>query len=1145
MQIVTTKATAKVAAVATGIAMATSMLSFAPMVHAAALTDAQVQSILSLLSSFGANAATIANVNAALTGAPVTTPPSTTSACSFSRNLTIGSSGADVTCLQSALIGAGFSISAGATGYFGTQTRTAVASWQSSKNIAPAVGYFGSISRAAFNLGGGVVVVPPGTTPPPTGNGLKVTLASDSPNGTVLVQAQAIGELAKFTFANPTSADIKVTNLGFNRIGSSADSTLSAVYLYAGAVRLTDAASISSGAFNFNDSTGIFTVPAGQTYTVTVRSNIAGSTNGQQVGVKLVSVSSNGTLDSSVSFPIMGGLQTISSATIGTVALTYTGPTGATENPGTDVRVFEGSTVISNHAVDLQSISFENRGTSKDGDLKNFRLYVDGTLVGSTVSQASADKITFDLTSNPLRLATGTRVIKVLADIVGGSSYTYDIQVRRAVDARFVDVELGQPVLMTGTFAAATANTIASGTLSITKANTSPSENVSVSSTNVKWATFEVRAAGEDVKVETLKVWVDQGGADGMDNAKIFLNGVQIGSTKDLASDTDPDNDGTTFDLGSSFVARHGVVEILEIYGDAKDDDATNYASGTSVDIGVSVAATDTEGMSSGNTVTAISEVEGNSRSMSSSTLTASKYSAYANQTMIAGTNNAKLGSFVLSAGSTEGVNINTIAINLSAVEAATITDLRLVDAATGVQIGSTKVSPSGSAGAAGDNSFSVNIAIPVNGTKTIDLVGNIKSSANAGPWQASLDATTGGTGAVTAQTVNPSADVDLQTITVGSATLTAAVGVSPDNTIVVAGATMVKVGSFDFTSQYSAFTVDKIAVKVTNNAASSVASVTLRYPNASGVSTDSSASLTSPSTIEPFATATFTGLSFYIPQNTTKKLDVYVNLASIQTDTDSGKAITVTLGDDGGYRNTDSSGAANTNLASGDLASTATGGKGTMYVRKSVPTLSPVALDTQVFNDGTNRALGRVKVTADAAGDVSWAKMAFTINKSAAATIGATSTVKLWQGSNIIAGFFATTTAGDTKGVALQSFPAVADGGTSNLNLSFIADAEQKIDAGTSATYELRGTLGGNASGVSIDVSIANPSTTASTTATAAQVGANQATLGGTSGTPSLVWSDRSIVSSVHSLTTADWTNDYLVKSLPLTIGNLVSQIP
>ena len=119
MQTVTTKAIAKVAAVATGLAMATSMLSLAPMAHAASLTDAQVQSILSLLTSFGADASTIANVQASLTGGtPVSTGGgSVSSSCSFSRDLTVGSTGADVTCLQNALKAGGY-MSANATGYF-------------------------------------------------------------------------------------------------------------------------------------------------------------------------------------------------------------------------------------------------------------------------------------------------------------------------------------------------------------------------------------------------------------------------------------------------------------------------------------------------------------------------------------------------------------------------------------------------------------------------------------------------------------------------------------------------------------------------------------------------------------------------------------------------------------------------------------------------------------------------------------------------------------------------------------------------------------------------------------------------------------------------------------------------------------------
>lgn len=78
---------------------------------------------------------------------------------SFTRNLTVGSRGADVTDLQTILATGGF-LSVSPTGYFGALTKAALGAWQASQGISPAVGYFGPISRAAI---GGVAVTP--TTP--------------------------------------------------------------------------------------------------------------------------------------------------------------------------------------------------------------------------------------------------------------------------------------------------------------------------------------------------------------------------------------------------------------------------------------------------------------------------------------------------------------------------------------------------------------------------------------------------------------------------------------------------------------------------------------------------------------------------------------------------------------------------------------------------------------------------------------------------------------------------------------------------------------------------------------------------------------------------------------------------------------------
>jgi len=118
---------------------------------------AQAQTVESLLAMIAQLQAQLAALMGGSTGATVT----------FTSDLTIGSRGTDVTALQNWLISKGFSIPAGATGYFGTQTKAAVAAWQASANIAPAVGYFGPISRGVVNAMVGPVT-PPTTTPTPT-----------------------------------------------------------------------------------------------------------------------------------------------------------------------------------------------------------------------------------------------------------------------------------------------------------------------------------------------------------------------------------------------------------------------------------------------------------------------------------------------------------------------------------------------------------------------------------------------------------------------------------------------------------------------------------------------------------------------------------------------------------------------------------------------------------------------------------------------------------------------------------------------------------------------------------------------------------------------------------------------------------------
>lgn len=97
----------------------------------------------------------------ASTGGSVSMPATT-----FTRDLSLGASGADVTALQNWLMSKGYAIPAGATGYYGAQTQSAVKAYQMAKNL-PATGYFGPLTRGAVAAETAVVV----TTPPVTTGG--------------------------------------------------------------------------------------------------------------------------------------------------------------------------------------------------------------------------------------------------------------------------------------------------------------------------------------------------------------------------------------------------------------------------------------------------------------------------------------------------------------------------------------------------------------------------------------------------------------------------------------------------------------------------------------------------------------------------------------------------------------------------------------------------------------------------------------------------------------------------------------------------------------------------------------------------------------------------------------------------------------
>lgn len=1123
-----TQSSSRLVAVAAGVAVALVLMLGATMpVRAAALSQTQIQSILGMLTAFGADQATINNVSAALNGQATpgtggsTGGTTTGGVCPFtwSRTLQTGSTGADVKALQQFLnMNAATMVAASGAGSpgmetmtFGPATAKAVKAFQTANGIS-ALGLVGPSTRAKLNslctgsTGGNTGGNTGGTTT--SGTGLKVMLSATSPVGSVLVTGQGIGALGEFAFTNPSSAPITVTGLTFNRIGVSNDQTINNVYLYNNGTRLTDSAGISNSQFSYQSAAGLFTVQPGTTYVVTVRADIANSTSGQQIGVSLTNVAASGSLNSATTFPINSGFQMISQATLATVDFANTTLPSAdtTVSPQAGYPLWQNTVSVSTNPVWLKSMRFTNLGSIDAAAVTNLALYVDGTQVGSTVASLAADRsVTFDLSANPLKLSTQSHVVKVLGDIVGGANRTIRFSLQRSSDAMIVDSQLNQPILPTlnaSTFGAVTSGgTITinyvsgSSGVSVTKNPSSPVNDVSVGASNVKWASFDMLASGEATKVSDLYVIADTSAHNGgLKNGKVFVNGVQVGSTKDIAEGTSGSTYGsaTDFSLGSSLILPAGQTVRVDIYADAKTSTSTNLSNNETAIIYLIAGSSNAQGQSSLNSANVPSANAGaNSVSVVSSALTATKYTGYSNQTLIAGSNGAKIGSFTLAAGATEALNVNTIAVSLSSNTG--ITNLTLKDE-NGMTIGTPITSP-----AASTNTFSVNLNLAASQTKTINVFADLLS--NAASVTGTLKTSTSATGAQSGITASVANDVTLQAITVGTGQLFGQNGSS--NSVaknVVGGGAALPLGNYTFQANNSAYTVTKLLVKIPNGVVSAVNNVTLSYKDASGVSQSvtQALSLSNPST-DPYATATFTGLSFYVPQNSSADVNVNASLAAADSQNGiSGSAVKAYIDRVNGFQALDASGSATTSaFAASDLNSNATSGYGLLVVRKSVPTFAAQTV-SQSSSPTSGTDLFRFTVTADASGDVEIYKLSFTVST-----------------TTVVINNFALYDTADTS-TALNTATSTNAG-----TLGITPTQVIKVGAGQTKTFVIRASsIASWGTGASVSVRFANVDASPIANGTALAAASN-----------SYVWSDRSATN--HSTTSSDWTNGYLLKNL------------
>lgn len=903
-----------------------------------------------------------------------------------------------------------------------------------------------------------------------TTGSVSVSLSSMQPT-TTLVAGQSGAVLANITFTGNGT----VTGVNLVQTGVSADTTLSNVYLFDGATRLTDAATVSSGRkIDFVNGSGIFTVNGSKT--ISVVAEIATLTSGQTVGVNLsgFKVGAN-----SANTNLVGNINTIASADLASASFATPTPTGGSIDPAKDVEVFKSNVSVGTRDLVLSRLAIRQIGSVNNNDIANFRLQVDGQTVATVANLDINGYATFSISPSKT-LQTGTRVIRVLADVNGGSSRTFQFSVRNKSDVGLSDSQYNVGINPT-TFPASTgAVTINSGSVTIQKATDSTTGDVTVNGNDVLLAKYTVTTYGESLKIETLKAGFasSDGAIASLRNGRIVINGSQVGSTTTLAAA------GTTFTTNYTLAA--GVPTTIEIRADLFDNNGTNdlNAADTITASLLAPAAANTQRLSSlGYISVPSSNTAGNQlTAKSAASISMVKASTYANQTTaIPQTQSYKIAAYTLAGNSSEDVNLDTVSVDFTSVTNATFAAADLTDVILkidGVAVGTPKATVS-----ATGNSYSVSFILPKNGSKTIEIWANIGSSITAAD---SIKATTtvSGVGASSSVTSTTGA-VDGQTIIAGTGTITATADASRPVASISDDAGTKTAAAFKFEAATDSFNITDLVFTIAD--VTTVSKVKL-YDGTTLVAQK-----------DPATTVNFNGLAWNIPANTSKVLRVELDLGTVGVGSGtSGASTLVTL----------TSGIA-TNGAGTSAAITETNPAGNaMYVYHAIPSVTNLALPTTLLQTGT-QVVSKFSIGTNGTGTIGWKKLIFTVTREMGGT-DTLATPTLWDAD----------TNTQVAGTPAFTGSVEADGGTAG-TITFVADDEQQI-SGSKSYYLKVVTAGTFVTGNNLNVSIAQPSSYVAPAA--------YATVAGT--TSSFTWSDLSAQS--HSLTTLDWSNGFLVKNLP-----------
>ncbi len=748
----------------------------------------------------------------------------------FTRDLTVGSTGDDVKALQQFLNSHGAQVAASGAGspgsestYFGALTKAAVAKWQAAQNISPTAGYFGPKTRAAVNSMMATAPSPapgtPGPVPPPA-SGLAVSLAADSATGSAIAGAGQV-KAGKFAFTASASGAVTLTGLEFSKVGVLSDSNISNLYLadaLTGEI-VAQYQSLTGGLATFSGLN--LSVGAGQTWWGELRMDVSTSAGaGNTIAWKLSKVTTASGAPVSGS-PTTNALTvtTVSNPSIATMTLTATAVGSSVDAGTSNVLVSAWTANVTNSKVNLQNMQFTFVGSANPADIRNLILKVNGVQV-ATLAQASTN-VNFNFASSPVTLNTGNSNIELFADVMGSPNRTMTYSLLQPYRVSAVDSQYNTGISPTITSTSQTTITINQGSISVSLSSNTPTGNVPIGASNVTLVKFRIYAAGEAVKVKFLDATITKTGGGSWATAPTSTTNIkliddaggQVGnSVATVASGT---SSGQCTLAATSIVCHFGTssspINYIVPANTAREISLV-------LDIGSSADATTLQGSLPGNTdnmegqTSFVTTLDSGSATGSTLTVVTTPLAVVANTgfsapTYVAGANGVKMASFVISASSADGARISSLTFDKD-LFALDMQNMKVMVGST--QFGTTRATLSATAAETSIAFSGTAIVVPSGGSVTVDVYADILTGSAT---QASVFDLTGWSaiGVASLSTISFGSEVVGQSITISSGpTLTVAqASESAPTKQVVMGST----GNSLFTLRLTADNVEDVRV--------------------------------------------------------------------------------------------------------------------------------------------------------------------------------------------------------------------------------------------------------------------------------------------------------------------------------------------